>query len=129
LQALGGLDWHSTAVLGNALGALAASSGGTGGVHSTPPDVLAFLRQQIDLPAYHPWRDAVAQAVGFVHSLGVEQEEFELGCRLEQAVCPVGCSSRPASLFLVARLTRQQVLCYTVTSNLPAWERGSQGHE
>ena len=67
---LGGLDWRSTAVLGNALGALAASGGGAGAMPPTPPDVLAFLRQQIDLPAYRPWRDAVAQAVAFVHSLG-----------------------------------------------------------
>jgi len=63
---LGGLDWHSTAVLANALGAVTTARVGGGAHDSMVPDVLALLRDAHKPKASTESMKAIAQAIEFV---------------------------------------------------------------
>jgi sugar/nucleoside kinase (ribokinase family) len=66
---LRGLAWPSAAVLGNALGALAAARVGSGAGTLKATEVLALLGDHAEQPAYRPWQGAIRRVMDFVTAL------------------------------------------------------------
>lgn len=63
---LRGLSWHGAALVGNALGATAATQVGGGAAATMTEEVLALLRQHQFEPELHDLSGAVPEAIGFV---------------------------------------------------------------
>lgn len=72
---LGGLDWHSAAVLGNALGAMAAARIGAGTAGPKAREVMALLRGYDPGMGQENLVEAIGQAFGFVADLSTEPQE------------------------------------------------------
>jgi len=72
---LGGLGWHSAAVLGNVLGAMAAARVGGGAAIPRPRDVLALLHENQPDEAQQALKEAIQQVSYFVAGLATEPEE------------------------------------------------------
>ena len=72
---LGGLDWHSAAVLGNAMGAMAAARVGAGTMAPKVREVQALLGSHQHQPQHCDCVDAIQQAMEFVSTLATEPEE------------------------------------------------------
>jgi sugar/nucleoside kinase (ribokinase family) len=75
---LGGLSWQSAGVLGNALGARAASrvGGGAAGLHAR--EILALLREQRRTSTYSAPAEAIEPAIRLLESLAERTEEETL---------------------------------------------------
>jgi ribokinase len=72
---LGGLDWHGAAVLGNAMGAMAAARIGAGTSVPKAQEVLSLLGHH-DRQSDHDGRvDVVKPVIDFVTTLATEPEE------------------------------------------------------
>jgi ribokinase len=69
---LGGLNWHSSAVLGNALGAITAAQVGA---TLEGRDILALLRDHCQQVAHVEHLDAIQQAIDLVSTRVIAQEE------------------------------------------------------
>jgi len=69
---LRGLDWTSTAILGNAMGALAAASLGTGTNSQIPRQLLALLGKHYDLPPHRRHQEAIDKVIESVKLLTPE---------------------------------------------------------
>jgi len=74
---LGGLDWRSAAVLGNAMGAMAAARVGAGASAPQARDVLALLRDPDQASGHGRRVEAVRRVIDFVMTLATEPEEEE----------------------------------------------------
>ncbi len=72
---LGGLDWCSAAVLGNAMGAMAATRVGAGVFSPWRREVLELLRDHQQGPSHRACGDAVRQATNFVEALAKRLDE------------------------------------------------------
>jgi len=72
---LGGLDWHGAAVLGNAMGAMAAARVGAGTMAPKAREVLALLGSYQHEPQHCDCANAIQQAMAFVSTLSTELEE------------------------------------------------------
>ena len=72
---LGGLDWRSAAVLGNAMGAMAVARVGAGASVPQAREVLALLRDPRQASGRGQRMEAVRQAIEFVTTLATEPEE------------------------------------------------------
>lgn len=72
---LGGLDWHSAAVLGNAMGAMAAAQVGAGTSVPEAREVLALLSEPHPGSDQHDRVKAIRQVIDFVTTLATEPEE------------------------------------------------------
>ena len=72
---LGGLDWRSAAVLGNAMGAMAAARVGAGASAPQSRDVLALLRDPRQVLGQGERVEAIRQVIDFVTALATEPEE------------------------------------------------------
>lgn len=72
---LGGLDWCSAAVLGNAMGAMAAARVGAGIFVPWEQEVLALLRDHRQGPSHRECGAAVRQAMSFMEALARRLEE------------------------------------------------------
>ena len=71
---LGGLDWRSAAVLGNAMGAMGAARVGAGASIPQARDVLALLRDPGQAPGHGECAQEIRQAIDFVSALATEPE-------------------------------------------------------
>ncbi|MEJ2212178.1 MAG: carbohydrate kinase family protein, partial [Anaerolineae bacterium] len=74
---LGGLDWHSAAVLGNAMGAMAAARIGAGTAGPKAQEVMALLRGEHLGQGQERLMEAIGQAFEFVADLSTEPQEEE----------------------------------------------------
>ncbi len=74
---LGGLDWHSTAVLGNAMGAMAAARVGAGTAAPKAREVLSLLSDHRSESGHGDHLEAIQQVIDFVTTLATEPEEEE----------------------------------------------------
>jgi bifunctional ADP-heptose synthase (sugar kinase/adenylyltransferase) len=72
---LGGLDWRSAAVLGNAMGAMAAARVGAGTSVPSAREVLALLRDPRQASGRGKRVGAIRQVIDFVTTLATEPEE------------------------------------------------------
>jgi ribokinase len=72
---LGGLDWHGAAVLGNAMGAMAAARVGAGASAPQARDVLALLRGPDQSSGPGERVEAIRPVIDFVMALATEPEE------------------------------------------------------
>lgn len=72
---LGGLDWSSAAVLGNAMGAMATARVGATTVAPKAQEVLALLRNHYHEPTHSKCLEAIEQVIEFVMALAAEPEE------------------------------------------------------
>jgi ribokinase len=74
---LGGLDWCSAAVLGNAMGAMAATRVGAGTLIPWAQETLGMLRDHREGPGHRECDEAVRQATSFAEALarGLDEEE------------------------------------------------------
>jgi ribokinase len=72
---LGGLDWHSAAVLGNAMGAMAAARVGAGTAVPKAREVLSLLSERRDEASANGRVAAIKQVIDFVTTLATEPEE------------------------------------------------------
>jgi sugar/nucleoside kinase (ribokinase family) len=72
---LGGLDWYSAAVLGNALGAMAAARVGADLLALRAQDVLALLAESRQVTGHGEHLAAVQRAAGYVRKLATKPEE------------------------------------------------------
>jgi sugar/nucleoside kinase (ribokinase family) len=72
---LGGLDWRSAAVLGNAMGAMAAARVGAGTSVPRAREVLALLRDSRDLSDRGQRVEVIQQVIDFVMDLATEPAE------------------------------------------------------
>jgi ribokinase len=72
---LGGLDWIGAAVLGNAMGALAAAQVGAATAFPKARDVLALLGRYYDEPTHRRCLEGIRQVVDYVTALATEPEE------------------------------------------------------
>jgi ribokinase len=72
---LGGLDWIGAAVLGNAMGALAAAQVGAATVFPKARDVLALLGDHYHEPTHHRCLEGIRQVIDYVTALATEPEE------------------------------------------------------
>lgn len=72
---LGGLDWRSAAVLGNAMGAMAAARVGAGTSVPQAREVLALLRDPRQTSGRGERVEAIWQVIDFVTALATEPEE------------------------------------------------------
>lgn len=71
---LGGLDWPGSALLGNALGAMATVRPGAGTTVLTVPGVLAFLRDHLGVPAFREYGEVMDTVCVFLTTLAKEPE-------------------------------------------------------
>ena len=71
---LGGLDWRSAAVLGNAMGAMAAARTGAGASAPQACEVLALLRDPDQASGLDRRVEAVRRVIDFVRTLATEPE-------------------------------------------------------
>jgi ribokinase len=74
---LGGLGWHSAAVLANAMGAMAAARIGAGTAGPKAREVMALLRGDHPGMDQENLEEAIGQAFEFVADLSTEPEEEE----------------------------------------------------
>jgi len=72
---LGGLDWHGAAVLGNAMGAMAAARVGAGTAVPTAREVLSLLREQRDESNHRDRAKVIQQVIDFVTTLSTQPQE------------------------------------------------------
>jgi ribokinase len=72
---LGGLDWHSVAVLGNAMGAMAAARVGAGTAVPRAREVLSLLRDQRDESNHRGRVQIIQRVIDFVTTLATQPEE------------------------------------------------------
>jgi len=72
---LGGLDWRSAAVLGNAMGARTAARIGAGVEAPTAQEVLNLLNGRFDEPAHGDSLEAIRRVIQYVTRLSTEPEE------------------------------------------------------
>lgn len=72
---LGGLDWCSAAILGNAMGAMAAARVGAGTLIPSAQEVLKFLSEHRQEASHRECGDAFRQAMNFVGALARRSEE------------------------------------------------------
>lgn len=72
---LGGLDWHSAAVLGNAMGAMAAARVGAGTAVPKAQEVLSLLGHHDRQPDHDGRVDVIKRVIDFVTTLATEPEE------------------------------------------------------
>ena len=78
---LGGLDWHDAAVLGNAMGALAAARVGAGTSVPGAGEVLDFLRLHQESSPWEradpstPRAESIQQVIDFLVTLTTERKE------------------------------------------------------
>ena len=72
---LGGLDWRSAAVLGNAMGAMAAARVGAGTSVPRAREVLELLRDPRQTSGRGKRVEAIRQVIDFVTTLATEPEE------------------------------------------------------
>jgi ribokinase len=72
---LGGLDQQGAAVLGNALGAMAAARVGAGTAFPQARDVLDLLRAHHHRPTHRECVDAIQQVINYVTTLATEPKE------------------------------------------------------
>jgi ribokinase len=72
---LGGLDWQSSAVLGNAMGAMAAANVGAATVAPRAQEVQDLLRRHHQAPTHRDCLGAIERVIEFVSSLSREPEE------------------------------------------------------
>ncbi len=61
-----GLSWEASGVLGNALGAIATSSHGTGGVAINPDSVIEMLEANMFKPEWQEWHWAIEQILAYL---------------------------------------------------------------
>ena len=74
---LGGLDWSGAAVLGNAMGAMAAAHIGAGTATIKGREVMALLGSHRHEPSHCDCVDAIQQAMDFMTTLDLEPIEPE----------------------------------------------------
>jgi ribokinase len=67
---LNALDWPSAALLGNAMGALAAASVGGGAAGLKAHSVVDLLQAHHDAPSHWRFREAMGRAIVFLSELG-----------------------------------------------------------
>jgi ribokinase len=72
---LGGLDWTSAAILGNAMGAMAAAHVGAGAVVPSAQEVLALLRDRRHRLTHCECMEAIKHVIDYVTSLAQEPKE------------------------------------------------------
>jgi ribokinase len=72
---LGGLDWTSAAILGNALGAMAAAQVGSGSVAPRAEEVRALLSDHGHEPAHGECVEGIKEVIDYVTTLAQESEE------------------------------------------------------
>jgi ribokinase len=72
---LGGLDWHSAAVLGNAMGAMAAARVGAGTSVPKAQEVLSLLGHHNRQTDHDGRVDVIQRVIDFVTTLATEPEE------------------------------------------------------
>jgi sugar/nucleoside kinase (ribokinase family) len=72
---LGGLDWHSAAVLGNAMGAVACTRAGAGVEQPLAGTALSLLLAQGDEAGHRQNRAAIARATEHVRRLAANSVE------------------------------------------------------
>jgi sugar/nucleoside kinase (ribokinase family) len=72
---LGGLDWQSSAVLANAMGAMAAANVGAATVAPRAQEVQDLLRQHHQAPTHRDCLGAIERVIEFVSNLSQEPEE------------------------------------------------------
>jgi ribokinase len=72
---LGGLDWASAAVLGNAMGAMAAAHVGAGAVVPGMQEVVALLSDHRHEATHCESIEAIKQVIDYVSTLGQEAKE------------------------------------------------------
>lgn len=72
---LGGLEWPSTGILANALGAMTATQVGAGAVALKAREVLDLLTRHRHRPDYCDCIEAIQQAIDFVSTLATEPKE------------------------------------------------------
>jgi ribokinase len=72
---LGGLDWVGAAVLGNAMGALAAAQVGAATAFPKARDVLALLGDQYHEPNHRRCLDGIRQVIHYVNKLAKKPAE------------------------------------------------------
>ena len=72
---LGGLDWRSAAILGNAMGAMAVARVGAGASVPQSREVLALLRDPRQAAGQGKRVEAIRQVIDFVMELATESEE------------------------------------------------------
>jgi ribokinase len=72
---LGGLEWHGCAVLGNAMGAMAAARVGAGTAVPTAQEVLCLLGNHHAEPYSQEQVEVIRRVIGFVTNLATEPPE------------------------------------------------------
>jgi ribokinase len=72
---LGGLDWHSAAVLGNAMGAMGAARVGAGTAVPKAREVLSLLSDQRHESSHHERVEIIQRVIDFVTTLATKPEE------------------------------------------------------
>jgi ribokinase len=72
---LGGLDWPSAAMLGNAMGAMAAARVGAATVIPKAQEVLTLLRDHYHEPTHRTCLQIIEQVIEFVMTLSAEPKE------------------------------------------------------
>lgn len=74
---LGGLGWHSAAILGNAMGAMAAARIGAGTAGPKAREVVALLKARHPGMGQRDAVEAIGQVIDFVADLATEPQEEE----------------------------------------------------
>jgi bifunctional ADP-heptose synthase (sugar kinase/adenylyltransferase) len=74
---LDGMDWHSVAVLGNALGAMAAAQVGAGTGVTEAQKVLASLGDYFDNSSQSESQEAIRRVSQFIEKLATASSEEE----------------------------------------------------
>jgi ribokinase len=72
---LGGLDWLCAAVLGNAVGAMAAAHVGAAGAGPTVQEILPFLRDFRHTTTHCEYMEAIKQVIDYVTTLAQGSKE------------------------------------------------------
>lgn len=74
---LGGMDWRSAAVLGNALGAMSAVHLGAATAFPKAREVLTLLQEHYHKPAHCECVDAIQRAIDYIAALATPSKEEE----------------------------------------------------
>jgi len=64
-----GLSWEASGVLGNALGAIATSTYGTGGAAISPDSVIEMLEANMFKPEWQEWHWAIEQVLAYLTAI------------------------------------------------------------
>jgi bifunctional ADP-heptose synthase (sugar kinase/adenylyltransferase) len=72
---LGGLDWTSAAILGNALGAMAVALVGASTVAPGAQEVLALLRDHQHQPSHCQCMEEIVQVIDYMTTLAQEPKK------------------------------------------------------